>query len=129
MIYVDTSVALAYLLAEDRHPPAEFWSEVLVSSRLLEYEMWTRINARRLKASHGEAVRSVLGRIAFLEMIPEVLGRARDVFPIAVRTLDVLHLASAHFLREQGQQVSVASYDDRMLTAAAKLKLGVYALD
>lgn len=37
MIYLDTSVALAHLLAEDRQPPASLWDETLVSSRLLEY--------------------------------------------------------------------------------------------
>lgn len=41
MIYVDTSVALAELLAEDRRPGEHFWNETLVSSRLLEYELWS----------------------------------------------------------------------------------------
>ena len=35
----------------------------------------------------------LLGRIAFLELIPEVVGRAREPFPVEVRTLDALHLA------------------------------------
>jgi hypothetical protein len=39
MIYLDSSVALAHLLAEDRFPPDEFWDEQLVSSRLLECEV------------------------------------------------------------------------------------------
>lgn len=47
LIYVDTSVALAHLFAEDRRPPASFWTETLVSSRLLDYEIWTRLHARR----------------------------------------------------------------------------------
>ena len=41
MIYLDTSVALAHLLAEDRRPPDALWKESLVTSRLLEYELWT----------------------------------------------------------------------------------------
>ena len=41
MIYLDTSVVLAHLLAEDRMPPRKLWEEELVSSRLLEYELWT----------------------------------------------------------------------------------------
>ena len=56
MIYLDTSVALAQLLAEDRIPPSTLWQEELVSSRLLEYEIWTRINALELTRSHGEFV-------------------------------------------------------------------------
>jgi len=41
VIYLDTSVvALAYLLTEDRALSASIWQEQLVSSRLLEYEIW-----------------------------------------------------------------------------------------
>ena len=53
MIYVDTSVVLAQLLAEDRSPPARLWNETLVASRLMEYEIWTRLHARQLAESHG----------------------------------------------------------------------------
>jgi len=129
VIYLDTSVALAHLLAGDRYPPPSLWAETLVSSRLLEYEVWTRIHARRLAKTHGEAVRALLGRVAFLEMIPEVLARAREPFPIEVRTLDALHLASLGFLIAQGQAAALASYDLRMLAAARKLKLATWPLD
>jgi hypothetical protein len=47
MIYLDSSVALAHLLAEDRFPPETLWDRPLVSSRLLECEVWNRINAHR----------------------------------------------------------------------------------
>jgi len=89
-------------LAEDRCPPDSLWARPLVSSRLLEYELWTRIHVRDLTRTHGDHVRQLLGRVAVLELIGEVLGRARDPFPTPVRTLDALHLASADFLREQG---------------------------
>ncbi len=39
MIYLETSVALAQLLAEDRRPPDSLWNSELVSSRLTEYEV------------------------------------------------------------------------------------------
>lgn len=128
MIYLDTSVVLAQLLAEDRVPPPELWRQVLVSSRLLEYEVWTRIHARRLGGSHGEAVRSVLGRIGFLELAPPVLARALEPFPSPVRTLDALHLASMEFLRNHGQRVVLASYDEGQVAAARRLKVEVYEL-
>jgi hypothetical protein len=128
LIYLDTSVALAHLLAEDRYPPAGLWAETLVASRLLEYEVWTRIHARGLGDSHGDAVRSLLGRVAVLEMIPEILGRARQPFPAPVRTLDALHLASLAFLLEQGQSVPLASYDERMLAAARAMGMEVHPL-
>ena len=93
MIYVDTSVALAELLAEDRRPAESFWNQTLVSSRLLEYEVWIRVHARKLARSHGEAARALVGRVALLELVSPVLTRALEPFPRPVRTLDALHLA------------------------------------
>ena len=128
MIYLDTSVALAQLLAEDRKPPAALWAEPLVSSRLLEYEVWTRIHARRLSEGHGEAVRALLARVAFVELDRRVLARALEPFPAPVGTLDALHLASAEFVRAHGQEVALASYDRQMLRAAHAMGLRTYPM-
>ena len=125
MIYLDTSVALAHLLAEDRSPPEVLWQESLISSRLLEYEIWTRIHARKLGGTHGDEVRSLLSRVAIIELCPPVLTRALEGFPKPVRTLDALHLASMDFLRRQGQVVSLASYDDRLVDAARALRFTI----
>jgi predicted nucleic acid-binding protein len=125
LIYLDTSVALAQLLAEDRHPPDALWTESLVSSRLLEYEVWTRIHSRNLGPSHADHTRQLLNRIAFLELAPPVLSRALEPFPDRVRTLDALHLASMIFLREQHQDVSLASYDERLTAAATRLGIPI----
>lgn len=91
MIYVDSSVILAELLADDQQPPEALWSETLVCSRLLEYEVWTRMHALGLGDSHGDAARALVGRLAFLEMVSPVLARALEPFPRPVRTLDALH--------------------------------------
>ena len=121
MIYVDTSVLLAQLLAEDRVPAASLWRETLVASRLAEYELFTRLNARKLSASHGEAARALLSRLALVELAPPVLARALEPFPVPVRTLDALHLASVHFLRGLGREVSLATFDERLALAARRL--------
>jgi uncharacterized protein len=126
VIYLDTSVALAQLLAEDRSPPEELWAETLVASRLLEYETWNRLNARGLGPSHGEAARLLLGRVAMLELSPPVIARALEPFPLPVRTLDALHLASADFLRRQRQTVRIATYDPRLQAAAQALDFALY---
>ena len=125
MIYLDTSVALAHLLSEDRRPPDSLWEETVVSSRLLEYELWNRLHARGSATTHGEHARDLLQRIAFLELAPPVLGRALEPFPVPVRTLDALHLASIDFLRTQRQSVILASYDARMLEAARRMKIEI----
>ena len=121
MIYLDSSVALAQLLAEDRAPPAVLWSEPLISSRLIEYEVWNRINARRLARSHGDDARTLLSRIALIELATPVLERALEPFPVPVRTLDALHLASIAFLQSRGQVIELASYDDRLNDCAREL--------
>jgi hypothetical protein len=128
LIYLDTSVALAHLLAEDRVPPPRLWARELVSSRLLEYEVWTRIHARGLGDSHGDAVRALVGRLALIEMIGPVLARAQEPFPFPVRTLDALHLASIEFLRESVPRIELASYDVRQVSAARKLKIPLFRL-
>jgi predicted nucleic acid-binding protein len=126
VIYLDSSVVLAQLLAEDRVPPERLWGEPLTASRLLEYEVWTRIHARRLGRSHGDAVRALIGRLALIELAPPVLLRALEPFPRPVRTLDALHLASIEFLRAQGQAPKLASYDARLVAAARALKIPIY---
>lgn len=128
MIYLDSLVAFAHLLVEDRVPPAALWAEPLVSSRLLEYELWTRIHARRLGSSHGDMVRALLGRVALLELAAPVLARALEPFPTPVRTPDALHLASLEFLRSHGQTVRLASYDERLLSAARRLGIEAHTL-
>ena len=121
MICLDSSVALAHLLAEDRFPSDLLWDQQLVSSRLLECEVWNRINAQQLQDSHGEAVRNLIGRIAMIEMVGPVLTRALQPFPVPVRTLDAIHLAALEFIRAQKQSVQLASYDERLLSAARLL--------
>lgn len=129
MIYVDSSVILAQLLAEDRFPDPSFWNGgPLVSSRLLEYEVWNRINGRGLAGSHGDDVRSLLGRVAMLELTPPVLARALEPFPTSIRTLDSLHLASIEFLRAVGQRPSLATYDRRLADLAVDMAIPIAQL-
>lgn len=128
MIYLDSSVALAHLLAEDRAPPPSLWQMPLIASRLLAYELWNRIHARGLGRSHGDDVRALLGRVALIELAPPVLARALDPFPLPVRALDALHLASIEFLRARGQVIELASYDERLSGAARELGIPLAAV-
>ena len=119
MIYIDSSVALAYLLAEPRFPRARLWEESLTSSRLLEYEVWNRINALGRSVTAGDAVRAMLNRTGLIEMDRPALARALEPWPNSLRTLDGLHLSTMVFLRQQGEEIELASYD-RGLNAAAQ---------
>jgi predicted nucleic acid-binding protein len=127
VIYLDTSVALAHLLGETRAPPASLWQQSLVSSRLLEYELWTCVNARGLTRSHAEEVRTLLSVVGMVELSPVVLTRALEPFPVPVRTLDALHLASMSYLRERDDSLALASYDERLVRAARALDIPIMA--
>jgi hypothetical protein len=128
VIYLDSSVALAHLLTEDKRPPATFWDQPLVSSRLLEYEIWSRLHARGLGASEGDQARGLIDLVWLIELSPRVLVRALNPFPVPVRTLDGLHLATVEFLRNRGQTVELASYDRRLLAGARALTIPTYDL-
>ncbi|HEY4471134.1 MAG TPA: PIN domain-containing protein [Stellaceae bacterium] len=127
MIYLDSSVALADLLGEGHVPPDTFWAEPLVSSQLLEYEVWTRIHGRRFGTLLGEAARALFARVRLIELTESALARALEPRPVPVRTLDALHLATIDFLRRQGEAIELASYDNRLLAAARALAIPIAA--
>ncbi|WP_428117039.1 PIN domain-containing protein [Candidatus Poriferisodalis sp.] len=129
MIYLDTSVALAQLLSEDRLPPESLWQQTIVSSRLTEYEIWTQLHGRGLAESHGENARVLLSQVGLVELAHPVLARALGAFPgpTRVRTLDALHLATCAFLGDAGQVVELASYDRRMNDVARAMGISIFS--
>jgi predicted nucleic acid-binding protein len=128
VIYIDSSVALAYLLAEPRSPPTGLWQKSLTSSALLEYEVWSRVNALGRSASLADEVRALLNRTSLIEMDRPALARALEPWPLPIRTLDALHLATMAFLRQQGQVIELASYDSRLAAAAQTLGIALATL-
>jgi predicted nucleic acid-binding protein len=128
MIYLDASVALAELFVEDKRPPDKLWSERLVSSRLLNYEIINRLHAHNSPATHYSIATEIMGKIEFFELSQQVLARALDPFARSVRTLDGLHLATMNHVRSLAPEVLIASYDKRMLEAALALGVAAYPL-
>jgi predicted nucleic acid-binding protein len=126
MIYLDSSVVLAQAFAEDRVPPAELWSQTLVASRLMTYEVWNRVYSKKAFHANADVVRQIIDRVALLEMSPAVLDRALEPFPLPVRTLDGLHLASMDFLLRRAQAISLATYDERLRKAAEAMEIPIY---
>jgi hypothetical protein len=64
--------------------------------------------------------------LALIELVPQVLARVLEPFPVPVRTLDAMHLASIEFLRAYGQKVELASFDERQLAAARALHIPIF---
>ena len=128
MIYLDSSVLLASIFGEQRSPSNVVWDQELTSSRLLAYEVWTRLNAYGLVFSHGERAKARLDRVDFVELSEPALARALAPFPVALRTLNALHLATIDFLRKTGAVIELASYDRRLLSAAQALGMPLAAI-
>lgn len=123
MIYIDTSVVLADLFVGARRLAPDFWERSLVTSRLTEYETWTRVHSRDLAASHGDRARHLLGSCQMMELSPIILDRVLDPFPVPLRTLDALHVATVVYLHGRGERVSLATFDRRMTEAARAMDI------
>lgn len=128
MIYVDSSVVLAELLGEDRAPSPPLWQSSPIASRLVQYEVFTRLHRTGLGSSHRQSAIALLERIALLEMLPSVLQRALEPFPLPLRTLDALHLATLEFVSKAGNDVALASYDTRLVACASAMNIPVAQL-
>ena len=114
---------------EDRRPPEALWDASLLSSRLLEYEVWNVLHRRSCAESHGERARDLLERIDLLRLAPPMLERALEPFGVPLRTLDALHLASLDYLRkERGWRIELATYDRRMADAAEAMGVPLFDL-
>jgi hypothetical protein len=103
-------------------------NEALVSSRLVEYEVWTRLHALGCDASRADRARDLVGGLELIELTPKVLARVLEPFPIALRTLEALHLATVEFLCRKAERVELASYDERLLAGARALGVPLYEL-
>jgi hypothetical protein len=70
----------------------------------------------------------LLGGVELIEFAEPVLARPLEPFPIPVRTLDTLHLATSEYLRGQGESVGLASYDHRLIAASQALGISIAEL-
>ena len=133
--YLDGSVVLAWLLEGSEVLASLEGSRRVASSRLL----WTEVarglhralQTDRLSATATAAARHrfarLATRIASIRLTEAVLRRAEGPYPVVVRSLDALHLASAEqwLLAEvpagDPALISLWSFDARMNQCAALL--------
>jgi len=127
MIYLDTSAALKLVVAEPETGRLELWMAdhagiPRVSSRLLRIEMLravTRTAPRRISR-----VNVVLSAIALLSM-DDVAPAAEVIGDKTLRSLDAIHLATAHEIRTELS--AFVCYDKRLRDSAHALGLPVEA--
>jgi predicted nucleic acid-binding protein len=127
MIYLDTSAVLKLVVPEAETAALELWiaeraAAPRVSSRLLRIEL-LRTVARHAPDRLGRA-HLLLSGIVLISM-DEVASGAETVGGPPVRSLDAIHLATAHSLRTA--LASFVTYDKRLGDAATALGLPVEA--
>ena len=125
--YLDTSALLRLVLGEPNALDALRKSEGLVSSELLAVESLRTIDRLRLRgalsvedaAARGAAATEWLEAVDLVVLQRPVLARASEPFPVALGTLDALHLATALVWRDRmNQPLVVATHDHDLATAS-----------
>jgi predicted nucleic acid-binding protein len=125
MIYLDTSAALKLVVPEPETAALELWIAERagiprVSSRLLRIEM---VRAVTRNAPHRiSRVSDVLSAIALLS-IDDVAPTAEIIGDRLLRSLDAIHLATAHEIRTD--LIAFICYDKRLCESAQTLGLHV----
>lgn len=127
MIYLDTSAALKLVVAEPETGRLELWMAEhagipRVSSRLLRIEMLRAVT--RIAPHRMSRVNVVLSAIALLSM-DDVAPAAEVIGDKTLRSLDAIHLATAHEIRTELS--AFVCYDKRLRDSAHALGLPVEA--
>ena len=87
------------------------------------------MQAYGVRETHADIANRILGAIKVLEMDLSVLERAHEPFPNPIRALDAIHLSSASYLREQSEEIEIATYDTRMRATARAMGFDLFPLE
>ena len=125
--YLDSSVALRIVLGAPGSLPSFRRLDHVIASALMEVECLRTLDRLRLVeriapeeiARRREVVYALVNHIDVVALTPAVLFRASQPLPVALKTLDALHLATAMLWREtEGQEIDVATHDEALAMAA-----------
>jgi predicted nucleic acid-binding protein len=125
MIYLDTSAALKLVIPEPETAALELWiaehaSLARASSRLLRIEMLRAVSRH---APHRiDRANIILSGVVLLSM-DDAAPTAEIIGDPTLRSLDAIHLATAHGLRTA--LTAFVTYDKRLITSATALNLPV----
>lgn len=119
MIYLDSAAVVKLAHAEAESPALRAWlndraETGWVSSVLMEIEAF-RVLARYAPEAVTR-LHPVLDQIDLMDLSPRVRILAQTVRPVAVRSLDAIHVATALTIRSSLH--SFVTYDKRLLDAA-----------
>ncbi|HLG19576.1 MAG TPA: PIN domain-containing protein [Bdellovibrionota bacterium] len=126
--YLDSSVLLRVLLNQRDRFSRFSEIERPVASKLLKTECLRTLDRLRLNdlltedqhLKSLEELYSALDSVEFVEVSDAILDRAGSGFPVALGTLDAIHLVSAMMWREQNSFSLIFLTHDEVLAKAAK---------
>ena len=127
--YLDSSVLLRHILLGEEPIRHALEFPRVVSSELIEIECRRVLHRCRLAGEltdealtvARERLDEVLAGIDLLEMSRQIKQRAMAPFPVNVRTLDALHVATALMVGEDAGGVAPFSHDEGMNRCARSL--------
>lgn len=124
VVYLDSSAAVKLVVHEIESDALVRWVAVrsaLVSSALLRTELLRAV--RREDPDRLERARATLRRFDLHAIGEDVLEAASSLNPVSLRSLDAIHLATAHRLAADLE--AIVTYDRRMIEGARALGLPV----
>jgi hypothetical protein len=133
-VYVDSSVLLRVVLGEPGR--LRIWPRITmpVASDLVRLECLRTIDRARIRlrledeevAGRRAAVLEAIETFSLVPIGPRVLERAAEPFPTMLGSLDAIHLASALLVREQFDDLSLATHDAELALAARAVGFRVH---
>lgn len=130
IVYLDSSFVIRRLLGVGK--PAAFWGkwEKAYASTLMRTECCRIANKLRLDGKIDDAARARLGSwietvcnaVTLVPVTDSVMNRAAEAYPVAVGTLQAIHLATIQELEAvYGVKCALASDDEGLVQAANAL--------
>lgn len=129
--YLDSSLVLRHILLGEETIMEAFLCGNVIASELLEIECRRVLHRYRLQGdlndeSFVEAVQrldSILEGITLLALTPSIKKKAAGAFPVVIKTLDALHLASAleYIDKFSPDRLTMFSHDSGLNRCAAAM--------
>jgi predicted nucleic acid-binding protein len=133
--YVDASAVLRVLFGEPGPVVPLVDGDRIVSSQIVEIEAFRAVDRERLAgrldddqtAAKRRELTDLLAMLDLAAVDGTVIARARSAFPINVRALDAIHVATAEILATEADDESLEfwTHDDRQACAAVSRGLTV----
>lgn len=133
-VYVDSSVLLRVVLGERQR--LRVWGRIsnAVSSEVIRLECLRTIDRARLRlgladevvAERRESVLEAIEGFSLVPIVPRVLERAAEPFPTMLGSLDAIQLASALLVRDEFEDLSLATHDGELALAGRAVGFPVH---